>query len=106
MGDLVLVATLQVRRDALDAFRRFEAIAARVMSRHGGAIERVVVLRPEAPDADHREVHLVRFPDEAAFAAYRGDPELLAASPLREQSVIATSILVGTDGPDYHRAAV
>lgn len=104
MADLVLVVTLDVRADALDAFRSYESLAARVMTRHGGAIERVVVLRPEPGDAVHREVHLARFPSEDAFAAYRSDPELQSATALRAQSVLATTVLTGEDGPDYHRA--
>ncbi len=71
---MVLVVFLTVRRDALDSFRDFEHRAARVMARYGGAIERTVVLTTDAhPDAPHREVHLVTFPDAAAFDAYRKD---------------------------------
>ena len=99
MSDLVLVVTLDVKPEARDDFRTYETLAARTMVRHGGRIERVVVAREAAP---HREVHLVRFPSEAAFAAYRADPALAAAAHLRERSVVATTIVAGEDGPDYH----
>ena len=96
----VLVATMTVRRAELEAFRAFERIAARVMARHGGAIERTVVA-PGTDDATLREVHVVTFPDDAALAAYRADPELGAARALRERSVVSTELLAGEDGPTY-----
>ena len=99
---MLLVAILTVRRDRLDDFRRFETAAARIMAHHGGCIERAVVLDappPGEPDA-LRELHLVRFPDESAFAAYRADPALAALAELRT-AVIATEIWPATDGPTY-----
>ncbi len=98
---MTLVVTLTVRAEALEAFRSFEAGAARVMAKHGGAIERTIVVPPAQPGAPTREVHVVTFPDERALRAYQADPELDALRPLREASVLATEILVGEDGPDY-----
>jgi uncharacterized protein (DUF1330 family) len=102
---LILVVLLTLRRDEREAFQAFERAAAAVMARHGGAIERTVAAidGPEGTDgpALEREVHLVRFPDAAAYAAYRSDPALQALAPLRERAIVATEILVGTDGPDY-----
>jgi len=101
---VLLVAILTVRRARLDDFRRFETAAAQIMARHGGRIERAVVLdappTPGEPDA-LRELHLVRFPDDAALAAYRSDPDLAALAALREAAVISTEIWPATDGPTY-----
>ena len=102
---MLVVAVLTVRRARTDEFHRFEAAASKIMARHGGAIERTVV-RDAAPADDpetFRELHLVRFPDAAAFHAYRADPELAALAPLREVAVAATEIWTGTDGPTYGR---
>jgi uncharacterized protein (DUF1330 family) len=106
---MTLIVILTVRPEALDTFRAFEQQAARLMARHGGAIERVVVLAraaPDAPpdlppDAPHREVHLVTFPSAEAYAAYRADPGLQALAPLREAAVLSTEILAGEEGPHY-----
>jgi uncharacterized protein (DUF1330 family) len=97
---MLLVAILTVRREALAGFRAYEAAAAAIMDRHGGSLERAIVLR-SSDDATVREVHLVRFPDEAALAAYRADPELVALAPQRDAAVIATEVMIGDDGPDY-----
>ena len=86
---VVVVAILTIAE--LDAFEQFAAHAARVMARHGAAIERAIRVPPD------REVHVVRFPDEAAWAAYRADPELAALAPLRARGITATELLVGDD---------
>src|SRR5262249_40578500 len=100
---MLIVAVLTVWRTRADEFRRFEAAAARLMARHGGAIERTVALDPEPGDEPERfrELHLVQFPDAAAFQAYRADPELAALAALRESAIVSTELWTGTDGPTY-----
>lgn len=98
---IVIVATLTVRVSALAEFREFERHAARVMARHGGAIERTVFANVDAEPELAREVHFVTFPNAAAFARYRADPELEARATERERSVVKTELVLGVDGPDY-----
>jgi uncharacterized protein (DUF1330 family) len=100
---MLLVAVLTVRRARLDDFRRFEGQAAQIMARYGGRIERAVVLdEPPPPEPDAiRELHIVRFPDAAAFAAYRADPDLAALAAIRDAGVIRTELWTATDGPAY-----
>jgi uncharacterized protein (DUF1330 family) len=97
---LVLVATLGVRKEALEQFRAYENTAARVMRRYGGAIARTVALPPgEGPLLE--EIHLVTFPDQGAFAAYQRDAEIVAAAPLREAAIATTRVVIGAPGPRY-----
>jgi uncharacterized protein (DUF1330 family) len=98
---VTLVVTLRVRRDRLEDFRAFERHAAAVMAEHGGRIERTVVAAVEGRADLLAEVHVVTFPGEAAFAAYRADPRLRAFAHLRDGAVVATEVLVGEDGPSY-----
>ena len=100
---MLLVAIITARDGELDAFRAYERDAAAVMARHGGVIERVVVIPPDhvASDGAVREVHVIRFPSARALAEYRGDPDLLALAPARERAIAATEILVGEEGPRY-----
>lgn len=98
---IVIVAILTVRSDARDRFHAFERIAASVMARHGGSIERTVTVRDDASAERFREIHIVRFPDREAFDAYRADEELIAAAHLRDEAVIATELFIGEDGPEY-----
>jgi hypothetical protein len=99
---MTLVAILTVRKDALDAFRAFERRVAAVLAAHGGRIERTVVAPGDAPDLI-KGIHVVTFPDAAAFGAYRGDARLAELAPLREASVVRTGFLAGEDGPRYDR---
>ena len=98
---MLLVVILTVRPGALDAFRDFERRAARAMARHGGAIERAILIPPGQPDSPIRELHLVSFPSPEAFAAYRADPALHALAALREAAVLNTEVWAGEEGPRY-----
>jgi quinol monooxygenase YgiN len=99
---IVLLATLTVHPDKVDAFHDYERRAARVMAKHGGRIERVVVLEPDPEDRFYRETHVVTFRDRAALAAYRDDADFQALAALRESCILATAIRYGTAGEDYH----
>jgi uncharacterized protein (DUF1330 family) len=98
---LALVATMTVRREAEEAFREYERRAAQVMRRYGGAIARTVAVAAPADAATFEEIHVVTFPDAAAFAAYRADPELAAAASLREASIVTATVVIGEEGPVY-----
>jgi len=87
----VVVALLAIHDGQRAAFEQFETIAVRVMRRHGLVLERAITLD------DGRELHVIRVPSEDAFDAYRADPELAAALPLRDASVSATEIARGQD---------
>lgn len=98
---MTLVVILTVRRDAIEKFRAFEKHAAGVMAAHGGRIERTVVVAPDGSPDVFKEIHVVTFPDERAFAAYRADERLARLAHLRDESVVHTEVLAGEDGPSY-----
>ena len=83
---MLVVAILTIR--SIESFRDFETRAALIMARHGGGIAHAYELAGEPL----RELHVVRFPDEAAFHAYAADPELVAMRPLRDQAIAATEL--------------
>jgi uncharacterized protein (DUF1330 family) len=97
---LALVVTLVVRREAEESFRAYEHAAAAIMRRHGGAIERTVAVASTDP-ALFEEIHLVTFPDAAAFSAYQHDPALMALAPQRAAAVAETRVVLGEEGPRY-----
>ena len=88
---MIVVAILTIGDRA--AFDAFEARAQAVMARHGAAIERAIAI--QGPPA--REVHVVSFPSDDAWQAYRADPDLVDLAPLRAKAITATEILVGED---------
>jgi uncharacterized protein (DUF1330 family) len=100
--ELVLLVSLYVHPGREADFRRFEAAAARVMARHGGAIERVIrpVAAPGGPPPPH-EIHVVTFPRREAFAAYRADPELAGLAALRQAAIARTEVVEGEPGEPY-----
>ncbi len=99
---MLLLATLTVHPDKVAAFHDYERRVARIMERHGGRIERVMVLDPDPEDIYHRECHLVSFPGRTALAAYRDDADFRALAELRTSCILATAIRYGTAGQGYH----
>ena len=99
---IVLLVSLYVHPGREADFRRFETAAARIMARHGGAIERVIrpVAAPGGPPAPH-EIHVVTFPGREAFDAYRGDPELAGLAALRAAAIARTEVVQGEPGEPY-----
>jgi len=98
---MTLVAILTVRTEAKEKFRAFEMHAAAVMKRHGGRIERTIVVASDGSPGVFREIHVVTFPNAEAFAAYRRDQRLDEMASLREESVVNTEIFIGEDGSTY-----
>lgn len=72
----------------IDAFARYEAAVLPLLAEHGAALER----RMRTADGT-TEIHIVRFPDEAALAAYRADPRRAAAQPELVASGAAIELL-------------
>ena len=94
----VLIVTLFVHEGREAEFDEFERQAARIMARHGGRVERVIrptAVLPAGPLP--REIHVVTFPDLAAFDAYRADAELVALAPLRAAAIARTDVTIGHD---------
>jgi hypothetical protein len=100
MQKYLAAVTLWVRRGCEDAFRKFEAKSLAIAARHGGRVVRAIRLSSEAADEDAPyEFHLLEFPSQGAFAAYRNDSDNRALDSERT-SVIAKAELVAGEGTD------
>jgi uncharacterized protein (DUF1330 family) len=83
-------------------FHEYEAVAARVMQRYGGGIERVIRTgEASRGDSQPYEVHIVTFPGQRELDDYRADPELARLMPLRQASILRTEIVIGVDAEPY-----
>jgi hypothetical protein len=79
MVKYVVLARLPEGR--LADFDAYERAVLPLLGDYGGNLEQ----RLRTPD-NRVEIHVVSFPDEADFAAYRADPRRMAAQPLLESS--------------------
>jgi antibiotic biosynthesis monooxygenase (ABM) superfamily enzyme len=96
---MTLIVLLWVLPERRAEFERFESRAAEIMRDHGGCIERRVGIAADAGAPD--EVHVVTFPDAAAFDAYRSDPRSLSLSTLRAEAIRDTVVWRGSDLPAF-----
>ena len=95
------VVSLWVRSGAVAEFEAYERKAARIMRKYGGSIEKVIRTGQEnSPDMPF-EIHLVSFPGQEQFAAYRADLELLSLVTDRESAILKTVVVPGVGGPAY-----
>jgi len=97
---ITIVALLTVRDS--EAFDQFERQAVAIMNTHGGRIDsafRPNVAALQAPTVD--EVHVLKFPDHAAFDRYRSDENLLALSALRQKAITQSTVYVSATEVDY-----
>jgi antibiotic biosynthesis monooxygenase (ABM) superfamily enzyme len=101
----VLLVHLWIHPGQEAAFEAFEREAARLMARHGGRID--TAIRMTSPDgagpndATPYEVHVVSFPDRAAWEAYGQDPETLKLREKRGQIIARTALMQGREAGPY-----
>ena len=70
---MLRLVTIDLSQADLDVFERYEASVLALLPKHGGRLE----LRLRALDG-RTETHLLYFPDDGAFDAFRADPARLA----------------------------
>ena len=95
------VVSLWVRPGAVAEFEAYERKAARIMRKYGGSIEKVIRTGQENSPEIPFEIHLVSFPSQEKFAAYRADPELVSLATDRQAAILKTVVIPGVGGPAY-----
>jgi uncharacterized protein (DUF1330 family) len=95
---LLLLARLFVHPGREAEFRQFESAAARIMARYGGRIEKVIRPLSSSPQESlPHEIHLISFPGQEAFDAYRADAELAGLAELRQRAILRTELVIGVE---------
>ncbi len=101
----VRVVQLWIHPGQEEAFEAFEREAAGIMARHGGRIDQAVRLVPlegaGPEDATPYELHIVSFPDKAAFEAYFNDPATRVLREKRSKIISRTELMAGREAGPY-----
>lgn len=90
--ELVLWVKLSFVEEKRAEFEAYERLAAALLADYGATI--TLVFRPEGEPGV--EWHVVRFPNAAAFQAYRQDERVVALKPQRDAVITGTEIIMGT----------
>ena len=85
---LVRVLIARVPAEGIESFREYESGVLPLLAAHGGSLQR----RLRSADA-RTEVHLVWFPSDEAFLAYRSDPRRATFQPLLTASNASLELL-------------
>jgi len=98
-----VIAFLYATENGLVGIQKFEKKVLPLLKQHNGRLDHAFTPAPElsimddAPD----EVHVLSFPSEAAFTAYRKDPQHLALRDERTKAIRKTRIIAGTAMTSY-----
>lgn len=92
---LTLIVHLFATENGLGALRAFEALVLPILKDHGGELldafepSGSISRSDDLPD----EVHILRFPSQDAFAAYRADPRHHELADKRADAISKTTII-------------
>jgi len=100
VAETVRVVSLWIHLGQEAAFAAFEREAA-AMASHGGRIDRVSIRIREAGSESPYEVHILVFPDDSAFEAYRSDSRILQLAQRRSGIIAKTITLDGQFAGPY-----
>ena len=89
-----MLALLHAGATGPKGLHHFERKAVRLIQSHGGRILSAFNPRGHERSEIPDEVHLIEFPSDSAFQAYREDPALIALSAEREAAISATTVYV------------
>jgi len=78
---LTLALIARIPAAGVATFHAYEEAVLPLLVRHGGVLERRLSTGDRLV-----EIHVVSFPDAAAFEAYRADPDRAACAPLLVES--------------------
>jgi uncharacterized protein (DUF1330 family) len=92
-----LCVLLWPRDGMASALVAYEDDVLELVAEHGGAVLQRVRTRPSDDDAAGSdppfEVHVIRFPDQAALDAYLADPRRTAMADRRDEAIARTEVL-------------
>lgn len=104
---VVIVASLWIRDGREAEYIAFEREAVALMQRFGGVLDDVVRMERSEDGGDSpSEIHLVRFPNRAAFDRYRTDPSTLELAERRNSVIERTEIRFGRDAGWLEKTSV
>ena len=111
MNRYLVAVTLYVRRNCAREFRAFEQRSLAVAARHGAELLAAARLAPEPCDAlAPYEFHLLAFPSEAAFLAFREAADSRSLDSERARVIVRSDLMLGCEldvsGSDFASGAL
>ena len=83
-----ILVHIQIPEDGRELFDAYEDHVLPLLSKHGGKLINRLISK-----SGDEEFHIVEFPSQQSFEAYKSDPDRVAAQPLWEQSDATSRII-------------
>lgn len=105
----IRIVSLWIHPGKEAAFDAFEREAVRIMAKYMGRIDNAVRLQPakragegagEGADTPY-ELHIVSFPDQAAYDSYLADPQTQTLREKRGGIISRTELMAGVEAGPY-----
>jgi len=84
---LQILVHLYAGKDGIDGLQAYESAVMPILREHGGKLCTAFRPKPIPSEIVPDEIHLVQFPSDAQFQAYRTDPRLAELSELRSAGI-------------------
>lgn len=98
----ILVISLWLKNNDVSAFEAFECQAAKAMAEFDGRIERAIRISGTEYEGDGPfEIHIVSFPNAAAFQMYRQSSESRNLAVARDSVISKAVVVAGSDIKAY-----
>lgn len=102
---LILIVSLWLKSENVSDFEVYERLAARILEKHGGRIERAVRVGKQINEKSAPfEIHVVSFPNERQYADYQSDSDARKLIESRNQIIARTEIVAGYETKNYHES--
>ena len=98
----ILIVSLWLKNNDVSAFEAFERQAAKAMAEYDGRIERAIRISCTEYEGDSPfEIHIVSFPNAAAFQMYRQSSESRNLAVVRDSIISKAVVIAGGDVKAY-----
>jgi uncharacterized protein (DUF1330 family) len=92
-----VLAMIHAGAGGIQGVRDYESSVVPVMRDHGGRLLSAFRPRNQGDSDCPGEIHLIEFPSDRAFEAYRSDPRVSALSGVRQRAISRTTVFVSEE---------
>lgn len=95
-----IIALLYAGQHGIKGLREFESLAIPILKEHGGVLVSASSKMDRA-DTEPDEIHVIQFPSNIEFDAYKSDKRIIEMATFREEMIDRMEIYLTTNFHEY-----